>query len=103
MSGFFIKCLSTRLKFDIDVFCVVQRSFLWYPTRIRANAELVNKGSMLELYVKVTDVALESAIKCPMSKAFSSPRFFPTAQKLSTSFNQETGWWQNRQDTHVKG
>ena len=64
MSGFFIKCLSTRLKFDIDVFCVVQRSFLWYPARIRANAELVNKGSMLELYVKVTDVALESAIQC---------------------------------------
>ena len=61
-----------EFNYDIEIPCIVQWALLWYSAPSSLNNDLLNDGVILELYNRVTDMAIETSFKFPFTQM---PRF----------------------------
>ena len=54
--------------------------------------ELLNDGVILEMYNRVTDMAIETSIKIPLTPTQTPRRFFLVVQKIGDCISNECRW-----------
>ena len=60
---------------------IVQWASLWYSAPSSLNNDLLNDGVILEMYNRVTDVAIGTSIKIPCTQTQTPRRFFLVGQE----------------------